>query len=101
MDAHLTIRYDAEGDILFIDACQPHADQESDLIGDDVLGRFNAASGAVETVEIQWFFARLKRGEEIALPVGLGFAGTLSDVDAARAADERPQPPRRHAEVSA
>ena len=68
MDARLRITYDKIGDILFIDVCRQHSVQDTDEIDDDVVAKFNRATGAIEFVEILFFQSRLKREGEIRLP---------------------------------
>ena len=68
MDARLRITYDKIGDILFMDVCQQHPGQDTDEIDDDVVAKFNRATGAIEFVEILFFESRLKREGEIRLP---------------------------------
>ena len=69
MDARLRITYDKIGDILFMDVCRQHPGQDTDEIDDDVVVKFNRATGAIEFVEILFFQSRLKREGEIRLPV--------------------------------
>jgi hypothetical protein len=51
----LTFTYDEAGDILYIDAVAPYAEQESDEIAENVVARFNPKTGAVENLEILFF----------------------------------------------
>ena len=67
MDARLSITYDEIGDILFMDVCRQHPGQDTDEIDDDVVAKFNLATGAIELVEILFFQSRLKREGEIRL----------------------------------
>jgi uncharacterized protein YuzE len=60
MDARLTFRYDREGDILYIDKCPPYPEQESEEIGDEVIGRLNPRSGEIENLEVLFFSTRLQ-----------------------------------------
>ena len=41
MEAKLTLKYDREADILYINKCAPYAEQESEEVGDDVVARLN------------------------------------------------------------
>ena len=68
MDARLRIIYDKIGDILFMDVCRQHPGQDTDEIDDDVVVKFNQATGAIEFIEILFFQSRLKREGEIRLP---------------------------------
>lgn len=65
----LTIEYDKIGDFLFIDVCPPYAEQDSNEIGECLVARFNLETGEIETVEILFFFAWLKKEVEIRIPV--------------------------------
>jgi hypothetical protein len=69
MDAALTLKYDREGDILYIDKVAPYADQESDEIGDNIVARFNPTSGEIENLEVLFFTQRLLQGQPLELPV--------------------------------
>lgn len=69
MGTGLSLRYDKVGDILYIDAVAPYAEQESDRLGDDIVGRMNPETGAVENLEVLFFSHRLDRGDVIDLPV--------------------------------
>lgn len=69
MGETLTIEYDAIGDFLFVDVCQPYAEQDSDGIGDDIVARFNLETMEIETIEILFFEARQRKGSEIRIPV--------------------------------
>ena len=67
--ATLTFTYDREADILSINARRPYAEQESDELGDDVIARFNPATGEIENLEVLFFWTRLLRSNLIELPV--------------------------------
>ena len=41
----LTVIYDKIGDILFVDVCHPYAEQDSDMVDDAVVARFNLETG--------------------------------------------------------
>ena len=69
MGKTLSIEYDAIGDFLFLDVCQPYAEQDSDGIGDDVVVRFNLETMEIETIEILFFEARQRKEGEIRIPV--------------------------------
>lgn len=69
MDPNLTFRYDREGDVLYVDIRPPHAEQESEEIGDEMVARLNPETGAVESLEILFFEARLLRGEPLEVPI--------------------------------
>jgi len=69
MAAKLTFRYDKIGDILYLDKCKPYAEQESEMLEDEIVVRLNPKTDEIETVEILWFKKRLEAGKEIVLPV--------------------------------
>lgn len=69
MAAKLTLQYDREGDILYINKCPPYAAQESEELGDEVIARLNPQTGEVENLEILFFSTRLLRSEMLELPV--------------------------------
>ena len=69
MGETLTLEYDKIGDFLFLDVCSPYAEQDSDGIDDGIVGRFNLDTGEIETIEILFFFAWMKRESEIRIPV--------------------------------
>ena len=67
METKLTMKYDREADILYVNKCSPYADQESEEIGDDVVARLNPTSGEVENLEIMFFSTRLLRSDLVEL----------------------------------
>ena len=69
MGERLTITYDKIGDFLFLDLCHPYAEQESNMIDDAVVARFNLKTGEIETVEILFFYSWLKKEGEIRIPI--------------------------------
>ena len=69
MEERLKISYDKIGDFLFIDVCPTYAEQDSNEIGESLVGRFNLETGEIETVEILFFFAWMKKESEIRIPV--------------------------------
>lgn len=70
MDSQLTLSYDKEGDILYVNVVPPYADQESDEIADGIVARMNPDSGEVENLMILFFSGRISAlGEEVRLPV--------------------------------
>ena len=68
---NVKVRYDQEGDILYIDRCAPYAEQESEEIGNEVIARLNPESGLVENLEILFFSKRLMTNEQLELPIEL------------------------------
>ncbi|MBM4346373.1 MAG: DUF2283 domain-containing protein [Deltaproteobacteria bacterium] len=70
MDApRLTFHYDRAGDILTIARRPPHAGQECEDLGDDVVARVDPATGEVEGIEVLFFSTRLLRSDDFALPI--------------------------------
>ena len=61
MGAKLRFEYDREGDVLYINKCDPYPEQESEELGDDVVARLNLKTGYVENVEVLFFSTRLLR----------------------------------------
>lgn len=62
MEAKLTFTYDREGDILYITKCRPYAEQESEELGDEVIARFNPATGEIESLEVLFFAMLAAKG---------------------------------------
>jgi len=69
MEARLSFKYDREADILHIDKCLPYAEQDSEELGDEVVGRLNPDTGEVENIEVLFFSTRLLRSEVFEIPV--------------------------------
>lgn len=69
MAKKLTFRYDPVGDILFIDKVRPYPEQDSEELEDEVIVRMHPDTGEIENLEILFYTARLRRGEELELPV--------------------------------
>ena len=69
MGEKLIIRYDKIGDFLFIELCHPYAEQDSDMIDDAVVARFNLTTGEMESVEVLFFDSWLKKEGVIRIPV--------------------------------
>ena len=69
MAQNLTLKYDKVGDILYIELVKPYAEQDSDLIGEDVVARFNPDTRKIEILEIMFFMSQLKEEGRIELPV--------------------------------
>ena len=63
----LTFRYDEPSDTLYLDACEPYAEQESQDLEPGVLVRRNPRTGAVENVEILEFNVRAAKGRPLPL----------------------------------
>jgi uncharacterized protein YuzE len=69
MAPRLTLRYDPVGDILFIDKVRPYPEQDSEELEDEVIVRMHPETGEIENLEILFYTARLRSGEELELPV--------------------------------
>ena len=69
MVSKLSLRYDREADILYIDSCPPYAGQESEELDDEVVARLNPDTGDVENLEVLFFSTRLLRRDLLELPV--------------------------------
>ena len=69
MEAKLKFEYDREGDILYINKCDPYAEQESEELEDDVVIRLNPKTRDIENVEVLFFSTRLLRKDLFELPV--------------------------------
>jgi uncharacterized protein YuzE len=69
MAAKLAFQYDREADILHTSNRPPHAEQESEELGDDVIARINPETGEVESLEVLFFSTRLLRSDLFELPV--------------------------------
>ncbi len=68
-----TVRYDKIGDILYLDACPPYREQESEELGDEIIARFNPTSGAVENLEILFFSTRWDTLNFLEFPISAAF----------------------------
>ena len=92
MGEKLIIRYDEIGSFLFIEVCDPYAQQDSNEIDSAVVARFNLETGEMESVEILFFESWLRLEGEIRIPV----TATLWPVSAATP-KELAQPPTTEA----
>ncbi len=68
MAEKLIFKYDSIGDILYINKCQPYAEQESEELGDDIVIRLNPKTEEIENVEILFFSRRMEQDKELTLP---------------------------------
>ena len=73
MEAKLSFKYDREADILYVDKVPPYGGQETEELGDDVIARFNPATGEIENLEILFFSTRLLRRDWFELPIAAHF----------------------------
>jgi len=69
MEAQLSLKYDREADILYIDKRLPYPEQETEELGDDVIARLNPVTGEIESVEVLFFSTRLLRQDLVVLPI--------------------------------
>lgn len=69
MEAKLSLRYNREADILYIDKCPAYAEQESEELGDEVVARLNPKTAEVESLEVLFFSTRLLRSDLLELPI--------------------------------
>jgi uncharacterized protein YuzE len=69
MEKKLTFRYDQTGDILYIDMVPPYAEQDSEMLDDEVVARFNPKTGEIETLEILFFSKRFADKKVLELPI--------------------------------
>ena len=69
MEERLSLRYDREADILYIEICSPYPEQESEELGDEVIARLSPKTGEVESLEVLFFSTRLLRSDTLQLPV--------------------------------
>ncbi|NIR51336.1 DUF2283 domain-containing protein [candidate division KSB1 bacterium] len=73
MKKRLTVKYDRDADILYINRVEPYAEQSSDELGDEIIARFNPKTGEIENLEILFFSTRLLRTELFSLPIDARF----------------------------
>ncbi|HEX5141006.1 MAG TPA: DUF2283 domain-containing protein [Dehalococcoidia bacterium] len=69
MGEKLSLHYDRDGDILFINKREPYPAQNSEELGEDVIARLNPETGDVESLEIMFFSSRLLRSNSLELPL--------------------------------
>ena len=69
MAPKLTLQYDREADILYINKRTPYAAQESEELGDEVIARLNPDTGEIENLEILFFSTRLLRSDVLEIPI--------------------------------
>ncbi|MEW6752732.1 MAG: DUF2283 domain-containing protein [Candidatus Latescibacterota bacterium] len=70
MEARLSLKYDREADILYINRRPPYAQQESEELDGEVIARLNPRTREVENLEILFFSTRLLRTDMVELPIG-------------------------------
>ena len=69
MDEKLTLQYDREADILYINKRTPYAEQQSEDLGDELVVRLNPDTHEIENMESLFFSTRLLRINLLELPV--------------------------------
>ncbi len=69
MSNRLTITYDREGDILYINRMEPYPEQDSEEVGDEVVARLNPITHEIENLELLFFSTRLLRKDVLELPI--------------------------------
>ena len=65
----LTLRYDRNADILYIDSRSPYPEQESEELDDEVVARLSPHTGEIENLEVLFFSTRLLRSDTLQLPI--------------------------------
>jgi hypothetical protein len=65
----VTLTYDDVSDSLYIDACKPYKEQDSDEIGLGLLARTNPTTKAIESIEVRAFRKRLAGGQPVEVPL--------------------------------
>ena len=71
MSDTMTVKYDPASDTLYIDACPPYGEQESDEIARGVIARSNPRTGRIENIEVLSFRDRFATGAPFVLPITL------------------------------
>ncbi len=71
MKPNMTVNYDPQSDTLYIDACPPYSEQESDQIARGVIARLNPTTGSIENIEVMFFRERFDAGAPFDLPISL------------------------------
>lgn len=82
MAESLTIEYDPDGDILYVNFVPTYRGQVSDMVADMVVARMNPVTGRVENLEILSFLETARAGERIELPVDKDLMPAWSAVEA-------------------
>jgi len=67
MAKKLTFKYDAVGDILYVNQCLPYAEQESQELDYGVVARLNPETQEVENLEVMFFSKRLRESNVFAI----------------------------------
>ena len=69
MEEKLTLKYDREGDILYINKLPPYKEQESEQIEDGVIARFNPVTNEIENLEVLFFSQRFQASNIFEIPI--------------------------------
>jgi len=69
MAEKLTLKYDAVGDILYINKCSPYADQESQELDYGIVARLNPETEEIENIEVMFFSKRFLESNVFELPI--------------------------------
>ena len=69
MGTNLTFQYDKDADILYVNTCPPYPEQETEELADEIIARFNPATGDIENLEVLFFSTRMSREELFHLPI--------------------------------
>ena len=69
METNLTVQYDRDADILYVNTCPAYPEQESEELADEIIARFNPDTGDIENLEVLFFSTRLLRDELFNLPI--------------------------------
>jgi uncharacterized protein YuzE len=72
MASRLALQYDRDADVLYLTSRPPYPEQETEELGDDIVGRLNPETGEVESLEILFFSERVQR-DSLELPVTADF----------------------------
>lgn len=70
----------------YLDTCTPYPEQETEELDDEIIARLNPISGAIENLEILFFFRRCDQINLLELPIRANFQlvslSTINVVDA-------------------
>ncbi len=69
MAEKLILKYDAVGDILYVNKCLPYAEQESQELDYGVVARLNPETEEIENLEVMFFSKRLTESNVFELPI--------------------------------
>lgn len=69
MKKNLTFQYDKDADILYVNTCPPYPEQETEELADEIIARFNPATGDIENLEVLFFSTRMSCDELFHLPI--------------------------------